>query len=111
MQEMFDLGDGLAVNSNPGGRFHGWLFRRHPDGQYVSVRKLSAVANPYGSLTTVFDTYEWKCGGCSIVTPRRMRSCECPTNVVYRQDGKRRIQAWKVDNTDSTEAESTDAAR
>lgn len=41
--ELFDIGDGLAVNVNPGGRFHGWLFRRHPDGQYVSVRKLNTI--------------------------------------------------------------------
>ena len=24
-----------------GGRFHGWLFYKHPDGQWVSDRKLS----------------------------------------------------------------------
>jgi hypothetical protein len=41
--EMFDIGNGFAVCSNPGGRFHGWLFRKHPDGQYVSVRKLETV--------------------------------------------------------------------
>jgi hypothetical protein len=38
--EIFDLGNGFAVNFNPRGRFHGWLFRRHPDGQWVSVKKL-----------------------------------------------------------------------
>lgn len=48
--EFFDLGDGHAVRCNPGGRFHGWLFRRHPDGQYVSVRKLEIVEQPYDPL-------------------------------------------------------------
>jgi hypothetical protein len=42
-QELFDVGNGLAVSFNPRGRFHGWLFRQHPDGQYVSVRKLNKV--------------------------------------------------------------------
>ena len=26
-----------------GGRFDGWLMRKHPDGQWVSVRKLESV--------------------------------------------------------------------
>jgi len=29
----------LGVSS--GGRFDGWLMRKHPDGQWVSVRKLT----------------------------------------------------------------------
>ena len=41
--EMFAVGDGLFFRMNPGGRFHGWLFRQHPDGFYVSVRKCSVV--------------------------------------------------------------------
>ena len=39
--------DLIIVQRNPdkavdlsGGRFHGWLFYRHPDGQFVSERKL-----------------------------------------------------------------------
>ena len=48
---VFIIGDvtGVAV----GGRFHGWLMRRHPDGQWVSVRKLEAVDpfdNPLGQM-------------------------------------------------------------
>lgn len=43
---MFLISATEAVNFNPGGRFHGWLFRRHPDGQFVSVRKLQEV-NPF----------------------------------------------------------------
>lgn len=26
----------------------------------------------------------WKCSGCGIATPRRVRACDCPTNCVYR---------------------------
>lgn len=26
----------------------------------------------------------WKCSGCGIDTPRRVRACDCPTNCVYR---------------------------
>ena len=44
-QQLFDLGNGLAVNCNPAGRFHGWLFQKHPDGHYVSVRQLKVIEN------------------------------------------------------------------
>ena len=54
-QELFDLGDGIAVACNPGGRFHGWLFKKHPDGQYVSIGKLPVIANPFGNLGWMFD--------------------------------------------------------
>lgn len=37
--EMFEIGGGLFLCCAPGSRWHGWRFRRHPDGQYVSVRK------------------------------------------------------------------------
>lgn len=44
-----NLPNGMTLlQSNPdyavdlqGGRFHGWLFSRHPDGQWVTARKLS----------------------------------------------------------------------
>ncbi len=39
-------GQPLAVCSNPGGRFHGWLFQQHPDGQWVSIRKLQPEKMP-----------------------------------------------------------------
>ena len=46
---MNQLDNGLVLlQQNPdcavdltGGRFHGWLFTRHPDGQWVSHRKLT----------------------------------------------------------------------
>lgn len=44
--QLFELGDGRVVNFNPAGRFHGWIFRRHPDGQYVSERKLEPAPAP-----------------------------------------------------------------
>lgn len=53
MQELFDIGDGMAVMCNPGGRFHGWLFRRHPDGQYVSVRQLETITDPHPNIRPV----------------------------------------------------------
>ena len=49
-QELFDLGHGLAVGFNPGGRHHGWLLRKHPDGQYVTIRKLELIADPFATL-------------------------------------------------------------
>jgi hypothetical protein len=39
------LGDGQAVKVG-GARFDGWLFRQHPDGHYVSVRKLDVAPPP-----------------------------------------------------------------
>ena len=32
-------GEGVCV----GGRFHGWLMRRHQSGEWVSVRELQAI--------------------------------------------------------------------
>ena len=57
MAQYFDLGNGEAVCSNPGGRFHGWLFRRHPDGQLVSIGELREIANPIpaSAVTTSVD--------------------------------------------------------
>lgn len=43
METFFALPDGKFVCFNPGGRWHGWLFYRHPDGQFVSERKLQEV--------------------------------------------------------------------
>ena len=51
-QELFHIDDNTAVQCNPGGRFHGWLLRRHPDGQWVTVRKLEPVTDPFGSRPT-----------------------------------------------------------
>ncbi len=45
-QELFELPDGTAVCCNPGGKFHGWLFTHHPDGQWVSIRKLEPAKQP-----------------------------------------------------------------
>ena len=44
-QQIFALSTGFAVCCNPGGRLHGWLLRKHPDGQWVSVEKLIDVAS------------------------------------------------------------------
>lgn len=43
MGTFFELPDGKIICCNPGGRWHGWLFRRHPDGQFVSERPLPEV--------------------------------------------------------------------
>ncbi len=49
--KMAVLPDGNAVCF--GGRFHGWLFRRHPDGQWVSVQKLSLEEPVYDDVFNV----------------------------------------------------------
>lgn len=43
-------GDGLYVCFDPAGRWHGWVFRRHPDGQFVSERKLYSTEPPKNPL-------------------------------------------------------------
>lgn len=48
---MLDLGDGNAVCI--GGRFDGWLMRRHHDGQFVSVRLLSRAYEPPSILSQI----------------------------------------------------------
>lgn len=45
--EIAVLPDGTGVMLN--GRWRGWLFRRHPDGQWTSVRRLDLV-DPYMAL-------------------------------------------------------------
>lgn len=57
---------------------------------------LALAAEEHGSFrdhepTTGF-AMEWRCCGCWIPSPGGVRSCSCPTNVVFR-DGK---TAWKV---------------
>lgn len=46
MNTFFELPDGKIICFNPGGRWHGWLFHRHPDGQFVSEQKLVEVKPP-----------------------------------------------------------------
>lgn len=40
MSEFVKLPDGKMVCFNPGGRWHGWLFTLHPDGNLVSECQL-----------------------------------------------------------------------
>jgi hypothetical protein len=46
MNTFFELPDGKIVCFNPDGRWHGWLFHRHADGQFVSEAKLPEVKPP-----------------------------------------------------------------
>lgn len=46
---VFLLAENEGVLFDPQGKFHGWIMRRHPDGLWVSVRKLEAV-DPEESL-------------------------------------------------------------
>lgn len=40
---VFLLSADEGVLFDPQGKFHGWIMRRHPDGMWISVRKLEAV--------------------------------------------------------------------
>ncbi len=44
-----------AIRFNPGGKFHGWMYVLHPDGQWVSIHKLEDIdpftTNPNRLLT------------------------------------------------------------
>ena len=39
---------------------------------------------------------EWKCSGCGVLSPDRVRCCECPTGVLYRCEGGRMTHEVKV---------------
>lgn len=39
---------------------------------------------------------EWKCAGCGVFSPGRVRSCGCPTSVVYKMGGE---SAWKIEKS------------
>lgn len=43
MAQLFLLDKDTGVLFNPDRRFHGWLCRKHPDGQWVTVRKLEPI--------------------------------------------------------------------
>lgn len=40
---VFALSETEGVLFDPQGKFHGWLMRKHPDGMWISIRKLAAV--------------------------------------------------------------------
>ena len=46
--DLFPMDHGVAI----GGRFDGWLMWRHPDGQWVSIRKLRED-DPFAALPEV----------------------------------------------------------
>ena len=73
-QELFDLGDGLAVA---------------PDAQYVSLRKLDLVADPFGQVVAeaAYDREEILIAECD---PRRIE--EVRRNWPFLRD--RRIDAY-----------------
>lgn len=37
--QMFDMRHGRYLCFDPDGRWHGWEFYKHPDGQFVSIAK------------------------------------------------------------------------
>lgn len=62
-EKILVLGDGTGVKV--GGKFHGWLMRQHPDGHWVSVRKLDEVDpfdNPMGRMMKTLLTHQPKAG-------------------------------------------------
>lgn len=46
MSEFFEVASGVALCCNPGGKWHGWLFRRGNNNNWVSVRKLEQLEFP-----------------------------------------------------------------
>jgi hypothetical protein len=39
---------------------------------------------------------KWKCCGCGVISPNRVRSCACPTECLY-QPGHLNLSALKLD--------------
>lgn len=46
---------------------------------------------------------DWRCAGCGIVSPKRVRKCDCPTEVVIR-DGTGEND-WKIPTEEFLEGE------
>jgi hypothetical protein len=42
-QRVFLLSPTEGISFNPGGRFHGWLMRKNPNGGWISVKELDNV--------------------------------------------------------------------
>ena len=45
-------------------------------------------------------TQDWECAGCGAPYPNRVGACDCPTTVVFRQEGKRMVHATKIEPED-----------
>ncbi|MCW2228067.1 hypothetical protein M2238_002192 [Bradyrhizobium elkanii] len=45
---------------------------------------------------------DWKCSGCGVPTPNRVRCCNCPTNCISDGQGN---GAWKIEAGPSKLAE------
>jgi hypothetical protein len=45
-KELFRLNKNRAICCNPGGQFHGWLFRLNKRGLWVSLKKLAMAEIP-----------------------------------------------------------------
>lgn len=37
---------------------------------------------------------EWKCAGCGMESPSKIKRCDCATSCVYRKDGKPKTSAF-----------------
>lgn len=49
-QEFFKLPEGKIVCFNPGGRWHGWIFRTGRDGGLISERQLASYEPMYDPI-------------------------------------------------------------
>lgn len=58
--KLYKIGDGFAVNFNPKGRFHGWLFAQNADGQWISMRKLEEVDQDKPEYLKYRDPDKWR---------------------------------------------------
>lgn len=57
-------------------------------------RTTASLDIPQSAAERVARADEWKCAGCGALSPGRVRSCDCPTNVVCRG---RAEQEWKIE--------------
>lgn len=55
--------------------------------------------------TEPIEAETWKCAGCGVPSPGRMRSCDCATNVVYQPDQPGSASAWKLERYDAAPIE------
>ena len=44
---------------------------------------------------------DWKCAGCGIISPRKIRICDCPTGCVFKYMNGKMTNELKIEHYDT----------
>lgn len=70
---------------------HGDVLCTSPD---RCTKSEQCLGGDYDAIARGNITEEWRCSGCGIESPDQLRSCDCPTNVLFKSGNR---HAWKLD--------------